>query len=55
MYVRGDIRRWDEWDDELCGWEYEICLDVTRYKSRIYIKVVRAGNEDECRGVKDLV
>jgi len=50
MYVRGDIRRWDEWDDELCGWEYKMCLDVIRYESCRCMNVVRAGNGDECRG-----
>jgi len=24
MYVGGDIRGWDEWDEQLCEWKYEM-------------------------------
>ena len=51
----GDIGGWDEWDDEVCEWEYEMCLDVTRYESRRCIEVGRAGYVGECKGVKVVV
>ena len=51
----GDIGGWDECDDELCGWEYEMCLDGIRYDSRRCIEVGRAGYGGECKGGKDVV
>jgi len=54
MYVGGDIGGLDEWDDELCGWEHEMCLNVTRYDSRRCIEIGRAGYGDECKGGKDV-
>jgi len=55
MYVGGDVGGWEEWDDKLCGWEYEMYLDITRYESDRCIEVGRTGYGGECKGVQGLV